>query len=326
MNSNFNPIDLLKNEQDYLYQLTSEYLEQANRYKNLFRYSIPVRILTPDENKSVYDTAADLTYDKKDYYLTGYVYTLYEYVPVYYTNPLMFNPVIDNEQGLKIDTNLTVSLVGFDDITIGSYVMFYSDYLSNIIFEVSNIRTPLLSNVKLPVFELDLIKSTLTKDQLMAYIENGQTIIGEIYYYDYTSEKFIPKSEYEEKLNSLEQINSVYIPFFKEYFDYLNEAYYYIDENGNKIYEKYLNLYFLDFIGDYVNKNWMRLDFPIPAAPLINPQSYTPTEVNYQTQKYNPSFWKTKIEDELLPQSNNNEVYIKLNELHNILTGIITTS
>ena len=295
MNLNFNPLDSLKNEGDWLYNITTEYLRTANRYKNLFKYSLPIRILTPDEDVSIYDKITDLTYDKKTLGFTGYRYNLYEYVPAYFVNPLIFNPLID-DTGLKIDVDVSISLIGFNDITIGSYIMFYADYLSSMIFEVTNIRTPLLSNIHIPIYELELVKSTLNPELLSEYIQTGQIIIKEIFYYDITCDKFITKDEYERKIATVNDILQSDISYFKTNFDYTYGAYFYVSSGElEKIYEKYLNLYFLDYIGRVVNRRAIRFDFPIPTAPILYPEKFTPDETDYLHIKSDYEFWKQKL-------------------------------
>jgi len=322
MNLNFNPIDLLTKEPAYTYSLTREFLNFVKEYKGLYHYATPARIITPALDTSVYDKDTDLTYDKNRSTLTGYKYNVYEYVPIFYTSNMNFNLILD-EGGLNPQTNLSVSIIGFDDLTVGSFIMFYDEEtFSNIVYEITTISTPLLSNTVIPMFNIELVKSTITKDNLINDLLVNN--LNQIYYFDYSLGKFVEKDKYLEKVNVVQLIYDNYIPYFKQYFDYNEEAYYCIkSENSTKEYEKYLNLYFLDYIGGAINKKGMRLDFAIPAAPLMFPGKFTPDEGcdKYHTNKHSYDYWLNKL-NELKDYS---EQHARALELHKNLSKIYYT-
>jgi hypothetical protein len=321
MNLNFNPIDLLTTEAPRLYQLTNEYLSFISRYKNLFHYSLPVRIITPNENSSIYDKETDLTYNKYYSNLTGYKYDVYEYVPLFYTSATLFNLLIDNERGAELNTNLSVSILGFDDLTIGSFILFYDDNtFSNAVYEITNIRTPLLTNVSVPIFDVDLSLSDIDKNTLINnLLQSGA--LNQIYYFDYTQEKFITQEEYRQKVSNVQSIYTDYIPYFKNYFDLSKELYFCINsQTGEKGYEKYLNLYFLDYVGGFINKGNLRLDFYIPTGVFINPNDFTPDEDNYSELKYDSEFWDEKLSS----LKEYSEQHARLYELHQIIKTLKT--
>ena len=262
MNFNKSILDSFKTLSEIPFNILDNYLSYISKYKNLFLYSLPARIYVPDESNSIYDDTIDLTYNIEDKFFTGVRYKLYEYVPVYYSSPTMFNLMETQDKGVVFDTTLSISLIGFDDITIGALVQFYTNYLSQLVFEVINIRTPLLTNIKEPIIELDLKVSNITNP------ENSLNI-SDIYYFDYSEGKFVDKNTFELKKAALEYIEKEIIPYTKaNCFDYNFEIYIPPDN-------LYMQLFYFDYIGRRINVSTRRLDLPIPIDPIINPDKYS---------------------------------------------------
>jgi hypothetical protein len=246
MNSNFNILDRIQTAPAITYKIFERYLLNIDKYKNISFTALPVRIITPDRENSIFDNITDATYKKNISDKTGLKYKVYEFVPAFYTSPITYALMNDPSAGLKFDATVNISLIGFDDITIGSYVQFYGDYLSKIVFEVSNIRTPLTTNIIVPIFELDLIRAPSDID----------LDISQVYFYDYSEEKFLPKEKFEEKIEKLNYLVNTLIPDInKNCFDSDKEVFNDLEE---------FNLYLCTTIADRFNKNYRRIDINIP--------------------------------------------------------------
>ena len=273
MNLNINPLNALIDLNKIPYQIFEEYLSNLDKYKHISIFTLPVRIAVPNEEISVYDEYVDLTYNEENKFLTGVQYTLYEYVPGYYTSPTVFSLIDTPDKGTLFDTNLSFSIIGFSDITIGSFLQFYTDYLSNYIFEVINIRTPILTNIKVPILDLDLkVANIRSLDELN---------ISNIYYFDWTEDKFIPKELYDQKIQAIEYITTTLIPDIKQNcFDYNSENY--IPQDNI-----YLQYFYFYYIGQKINKNHRRFDLPIPIDPIENPEKYSSLNLTTLDDFYN---------------------------------------
>ena len=249
MNLNFNILDAINTVPTHTYKIFEEYLLQIDKYKNISFTALPVRFIVPDENNSIYDELTDTTYKKNRMNKTGLKYKVYEYVPVFYSSPIMYSLMVDPEFGAKFDAGLNISVIGFKDITVGSYVQFYGDYLSKIVFEVSNIRTPLTTNLAVPIYELDLIRAPSDLD----------IDVSEIYFYDYSEEKFIPINEFKNKIQKLEYLVNEIIPKLNsQCFDNRKEIF--LQDTNNKDFNKYV----CTTIADKFNRNYRRLPINIP--------------------------------------------------------------
>ena len=305
MNLNFDPLTLLTKEPLYTYNLLSEYLGTIDKYKHISTTATPVRIIVPDELNSIYNKQTDNTYDREIPSATGYKYKVYEYVPAYYSSPISFTVMNQMDTGTNLKSSpISLSVIGFGDVTIGSFVSFYSEYFERALFEVTNFRTPLLSNLIVPVFDLDLLLTDLNLEEFISKHK-----ISQVYFFDYTLDKFLTAEQFQQKVGALNTIQNEIIPYLKSpnCFDYQKEIYKFPTNDKSKNVQ--LNVILLELI-DKMNKFYFRLDFPVPfnSEILSNRDKY-----NYKDKPVNELADELKnLVSNILPSNSECKTKLKL--------------
>jgi len=252
-------INNLLTQGSYLYTLIDEYHKHIKRYKNHLAQSVPVRYISLNTELSTFDKQyLDSVYQVSDSRLNGLVYDVYELVPTIFTSPFNIE-LLENELLTGIDFNtspVNITLFGILDpskIHLNDFVQFYSDYFNNIVFQVYNIRTPVYTNITVPIFELDLTPSTIEPDKLFEKVR-----INKMYVYDLSLEKFIPYEYFNKKMKIIDFIEKYLSSYLNTYF-YNTRAELYCYTDSNKCLYPYLpNHLIYEAITD-VNYNFFRI-------------------------------------------------------------------
>jgi hypothetical protein len=249
------------NEHNYVYTLAEEYYKHIDRYKNQYRESVPIRYLSINTELSVFDKNLDSVYQISDKLLNGLIFDVYELVPTKYTSPIS-PQLLEDETLTGLNYNLppvSITLIGTltpDKIHLNDLVQFYGDLFNKAVFQVFNIRTPLFTNVSVPIFELDLTNTSIPSDSLYEKVR-----VNKIYIYDLSQEKFVEYEQYKNKYKLVDIIENKIVPLINNYFDYSAELY----KVDNNYYPYEINKLIYDLISD-VNINYFRIHkINIPA-------------------------------------------------------------
>ena len=265
-------INNLLTQGNYLYSLIDEYHKHIKRYKNHLAQSIPIRYISLNTELSTFDRQyLDSVYQVSDSRLNGLVYDVYELVPTIFTSPFNIE-LLENELLTGIDFNVSpvnITLFGILDpskIHLNDFVQFYSDYFNNIVFQVYNIRTPVYTNITVPIFELDLTPSSIESDKLFEKIR-----VNKMYVYDLSLEKFIPYEYFDRKMKIIDFIEKYLSTYLNTYFyNSRAELYCYTDNNNNnKCLYPYIPNYLIYEAITNVNYNFFRI-FNIKIPTKVN--------------------------------------------------------
>ena len=213
------------NEHNYVYTLAEEYYKHIDRYKNQYRESVPIRYLSINTELSVFDKNLDSMYQISDKLLNGLIFDVYELVPTKYTSPIS-PQLLEDETLTGLNYNLppvSITLIGTltpDKIHLNDLVQFYGDLFNKAVFQVFNIRTPLFTNVSVPIFELDLTNTSIPSDSLYEKVR-----VNKIYIYDLSQEKFVEYEQYKNKYKLVDIIENKIVPLINNYFDYSAELF-----------------------------------------------------------------------------------------------------
>jgi len=260
--------DLL-NEPNYIYSMLDEYYKTIDKYKHQFTTSVPIRYFSINLEKSIIDEKLDAIYEITEKHLNGLVFDVYELAPTFYSSPITLEISMNEElTGLDIQKQpISITFVGVfntNQIHLNDLAQFYTEYWNKQIFQVYNIRTPLITNFRVPVFELDLTTTPIPYDKALDKIR-----VNNIYVYDYTTRKFITYEQFKNKDKILKSMENDILPNFNnQYFDTTLELYYY-SENSENYFTKEINEIYYQLI-DYLNKDFLHISNLFSPAGLLN--------------------------------------------------------
>jgi len=261
------PVNILKHY--------DEYLKLVNYYVNEKTYnSVPVRYYNIDVQNSKYDEDALLTFDSFRKNLTGIIYNVYEFTPVFYTSPIIDMTSFDTTKDFsRFNQTISIQIYTIPHVYIGDLVQFYhpDSQSNNVIYRVVNFRVPLNTISNIPIYELDLEPaSVVVKDTLEGL--KLSINIGKRYIYDYSMEKYVPFNEFNNKLTMLNIIETQFRNFLKKR---IKDDLLYLNINGDiyMIYE--INELVYNTIVNSMIK-FKRINIPLPygVRTIKKPKKY----------------------------------------------------
>lgn len=271
-------------ETPYVEQLYTEYLQQINRYKNLYRQSVFCRYYNINIKLSDFDSKVNGTFDR---YNSGIMYDVYDYTPLFSVTPIV-NESENSEDmfGQKFIANADITTYTINEPRIEDLVIFNNKPNDgNEIFRVINIRASINSMNSDP--NIHYFQSSI---EYAPIVDLSKLNIMNRYCYCLPMEKYLFQNDFVEFVKNVSLFNKILNKFQYKFFDTYHELYF-VNINGNCFFPKYENRIIYDFLA---KRNFLSDQFASIKRPYTVTQFTKKQLKNDALDNNYISFYKNK--------------------------------